>query len=461
MCFQDEIPGRISLENHMIPSATANECATSSAIGLKPPAVRLPMLVQGVAFAFFRRGAMRRWIKRHGHIFEINVPFFGRSVIVSDPAVVKVVCTASTNQLSNVQPNLGNWFGPGSVFALDGSPHRARRRLLAPPLHGQSLKKYEKIIENEVLRESANWAENKEFRILEPMNRITLNVILRTIFGVDGTELDDLREIVPRYMKLGQLLAFAPPPPHWARRFSAWAKLDEIRSTFDRIVGRFIEEAEADPTLGERTDLLALLVRSGHDRKTAMSRQDICDELSTLVGAGHETTATALAWTFERLRRHPEVLAELVREIEEGGNVLRRATIWESLRVRPVIDVCGRRVSSPDFNLDEWQIPKDRTVIVRIADLHENPRIFPDPTRFDPHRFRGCRPAAPTWLAFGGGARRCIGADFALTEMDIVLRTVLQNFRIQTDDAADEKSYFRGIAHTPKCGGRVVLNRRR
>jgi cytochrome P450 family 138 len=440
--------------------AVASPCETSTQNRLNPPRVRLPKLVQGVAFAFFRRGAMRRWIKRHGHIFEINVPFFGRSVIVSDPALVKAVCTASTEQLSNVQPNLGNWFGPGSIFALDGSPHRDRRRLLAPAFHGPSLKGYEKVIEDETLRESADWPEGKEFRVLEPMGRITLNVILRIMFGADGAELGELREIVPPYMKLGQFLAFAPAPPIWTRRHSPWAKLDEFRNAFDRIVCTLIDRAESDPNLVERADILAFLVRSGHNEGTGMSRVDICDELSTLVGAGHETTASALAWTFERLRRHPDVLAELVREADEGGDDFRRATIFELLRVRTVIDVIGRRVNSPNFDLGQWPIPDARTVLVRIADLHENPQIFPHPERFDPYRFYGSRPAAPEWLAFGGGARRCIGADFAVTEMDIVLRTVLQNFRIQTDGAADEKSYFRGIAHTPKLGGRVILNRR-
>jgi cytochrome P450 family 138 len=374
--------------------------------------------------------------------------------------LVKAVCTASTEQLSNVQPNLGNWFGPGSIFALDGSPHRDRRRLLAPAFHGPSLKGYEKVIEDETLRESADWPEGKEFRVLEPMSRITLNVILRIMFGADGAELGELREIVPPYMKLGQFLAFAPAPPIWTRRHSPWAKLDEFRNAFDRIVCTLIDRAESDPNLVERADILAFLVRSGHNEGTGMSRVDICDELSTLVGAGHETTASALAWTFERLRRHPDVLAELVREADEGGDDFRRATIFELLRVRTVIDVIGRRVNSPNFDLGQWPIPDARTVLVRIADLHENPQIFPHPERFDPYRFYGSRPVAPEWLAFGGGARRCIGADFAVTEMDIVLRTVLQNFRIQTDGAADEKSYFRGIAHTPKLGGRVILNRR-
>ncbi|MDT5204704.1 MAG: cytochrome family, partial [Mycobacterium sp.] len=427
---------------------------------LQPPAVRSPKLMQGIQFAFFRRAAMQRWIKRHGRIFEINVPFFGRSVVVSDPALVRQVCTASTEQLINVQPNLSNWFGPGSVFGLDGGPHRERRKMLATAFHGQALQNYAKIIEGETLRESANWPEGQEFRILEPMSRITLNVILPIIFGADGTELEELREIVPPYMKLGQFLAFVPAPPHWARRHSPWGKLDKFRKAFNRIVFTLIDRADADPALSDRTDILALLVRKRHDEGTVMSRLDICDELSTFIGAGHETTASALAWMFERLRRHPDVLAELASEVDEGGGDLRRATILELLRVRTVIDVIGRRVSAPNFELGQWRIPRGRTVLVRIADLHEDPKIYADPERFDPYRFRSTKPTAPEWLAFGGGARRCVGSDFAIAEMSIVLRTVLENFRIQTDTTAGEKPYFRGVAHIPKLGGRVVLNRR-
>jgi cytochrome P450 len=365
------------------------------------------------------------------------------------------MCTASAEQLINVQPNLSNWFGPGSVFGLDGSRHRDRRRLLAPVFHGQSLKNYEKVIEDETLRESANWPENKEFRILEPMNRITLNVILRTVFGADGTELEELREIVPPYMKLGQLLAFVPAPPFRTGRHSPWGKLDELRKTFDRIVCTLINRADADPGLGERADILAFLLRSRHDDETWMPRLDICDELLTLVCAGHETTASALAWTFERLRRHPDVLAELVREVDEGGSAFRRATILESLRVL-TSSMCS---AAGSVRRTSTSASGGFRTIARC--WHENPQIFPHPERFDPYRFGGTRPAAPAWLAFGGGARRCIGADFAIAEMDIVLRTVLQNFRIQTDAAADEKSYFRGVAHIPKLGGRVVVNRRR
>ncbi len=422
--------------------------------------MRAPKLVQGVGFAVFRRRAMRNWIRRHGRIFEINVPFFGRSVVVSDPDLVRSVCTAGTEQLINVVPNMSNLFGPGSVFGLDGDRHRDRRRLLAPAFHGHNLKGHEQLIEDETRRECANWPENEEFRILEPMNRITLNVILRTVFGADVEALEQLREIVPRFIKLGQLMAFAPSPPNWAGRHGPWRALDDFRETFNRIVFAAIEAAEDDPGLGDRADLLAVLARSRCDDGTSMSRLDICDELLTFIGAGHETTASALAWAFERLRRHPDVLRELVTEVDEGGGDFRRATILEVLRVRTVIDVAGRQVSAPHFDLAGWRIPHGRTVLVRIADLHENAEIHPHPERFDPYRFHGVKACAPTWLVFGGGAHRCIGAEFAIAEMDVVLRTVLREFRIHTDDAADEKSYFQGVAHAPKRGGRVVVSRR-
>lgn len=437
-------------------------CDASTRNGLNPPTVHSPKLVTGVEFAFFRRAAMRRWTMRYGHVFEINVPLFGRCVVVSDPALVREVCTASADQLNNVAPNLSNWFGTGSTFGLDGNRHHERRRLLAPALHGQSLKNCAEVIQEETLRESANWPEGKEFRTFEPMNRITLAVILRLVLGADGAELEELSEIVPPFMTLGQVLAFVPAPPRrWARRRGPWGKLDGLRELFDRIVFTLIDKAQADPRLGDRTDVLALLVRTRQRDPTAMTRSEICDELLTFIGAGHETTAAALSWGFERLRRHPDVLAELVSEVDEGGGAFRRATILELLRARTVIDVFGRRVNAPTFDLGQWRIPHGRTVLVRIADLHGHPQIYPDPERFDPHRFLGARPPTSAWLPFGAGARRCLGADFAIAEMDIVLRTVLRNFSITTDDAPGEKSRFRGIAHVPKRGGRVVVNRRK
>ena len=208
------------------------------------------------------------------------------------------------------------------------------------------------------------------------------------------------------------------------------------------------------------TDILALLLRSRYEDGTAMSRQDVSDELLTLLGAGHETTASALGWAFERLRRHPDILAKLVAEVDEGGSDFRQAMILELQRSRTVIDFAGRYVAASHFDLGEWHIEHGSNILVSIADLHDDADIFPNPERFDPYRFVDTKPPTFAWLPFGGGTRRCIGAAFANTEMHVVLRTVLQHFEIETDNAPDEKVHHRGVAYTPKDGGRVVMNRR-
>ena len=191
-----------------------------------------------------------------------------------------------------------------------------------------------------------------------------------------------------------------------------------------------------------------------------MSRQDISDELVALLTAGHETTASTLAWAFERLRRHPELAATLTSEADGDDNELRQATILEVQRARTVIDFAGRTVAAPEFELGEYRIPHGRSIMVSIRQLHANPEAFPDPDRFDPYRFVGNRPPTFAWVPFGGGTRRCVGAAFANTEMDVVLRTVLRHFTLDSTTDPGEKAHSRGVAFTPKKGGRIVVRRR-
>ena len=179
-----------------------------------------------------------------------------------------------------------------------------------------------------------------------------------------------------------------------------------------------------------------------------------------MVAAGHETTASTLAWAFERLRRHPQITADLVDEADGDGNELRQATILEIQRARTVIDFAGRHVAGPFFQLGDWRIPQGYSIIVSISELHGNEEAFPDPDRFDPYRYVGKRPPTFNWLAFGGGSRRCIGAAFANTEMDVVLRTVLRRFTIDSTTEPGEKVHNRGVAYVPKNGGRIVVRRR-
>jgi len=425
-----------------------------------PPAARLPKLFQGVGFAMSRRRMIQLLARRYGEVFTLDLPIYGRVVVAADPQLAKQIFTTSPDELGNIQPNLSRLFGPGSVFALDGEEHRRRRRLLAPPFHGKSMKNYEEIIEEETLRETAGWPEGKPFATLPSMMHITLNAILRAVFGAEGAELDELRRLIPPWVTLGSRMASMPKPKRTYGRYTPWGRLDAWRRQYDMVIDKLIEAERADPDFDARTDVLALMLRSTYDDGSRMSRKDIADELLTLLAAGHETTASTLGWAFERLTRHPDVLAALVEEADAGGNELRQATILEVQRARTVIDFAARRVYPPVYQLGEWAIPRGDSILVSIARIHENPDVFPDPERFDPQRYVGGKPSTFAWIPFGGGTRRCVGAAFANMEMDVVLRTILRHFSIETTNAPGERWHGRGVAFTPKDGGRVVVHRR-
>lgn len=438
-----------------------SEVATAPPVATKlPPVARIPKAVQGIGFAMSRRSMMRRLSRRYGSVVALRLPMWGRVIAVSDPELAKQIFTTSPDELGNIQPNLSRLFGTGSVFALEGDDHRRRRRLLAPPFHGKSMKNYESIIEDETLREIAGWQEGESFATLPPMMRITLNAILRAVFGADGAELDELRRLIPPWVTLGSRLAALPKPKRDYGRFSPWHRLDKWRQQYDKVIDKLIAAERADPNFDQRTDVLALLLRSTYDDGSAMSHKDIGDELLTLLAAGHETTASTLAWAFERISRHPDLLAALVEEADNGGNELRQATILEVQRSRTVIDFAGRHVYPETYQLGEWVIPRGYSIIVGIAQLHDNPELFPDPGRFDPQRFIGTKPSALSWVPFGGGTRRCVGAAFANMEMDVVLRTVLRRLVIEANDAPGERWHCRGVAFTPKDGGRIAVQRR-
>ena len=425
-----------------------------------PPTPPVPRLIQGLGFTTSRKWTVAQIVRRCGDVFTLQLPVFGRTVIVADPALAKELFMANTEDVGNIQPNLSRVLGSGSVFALDGADHRRRRRLLTPPFHGKSIRNYEAIFEEETLREAQSWPEGKPFETLEPMMRITLNAILRAVFGADGTHLDELRRIIPPWVTLGSRLAVLPTPARTYGRFSPWGRLARYRRRYDEVIGRLIDAVQADPDFDERDDVLALLLKSTYEDGSSMSRQDIGDELLTLLAAGHETTAATLGWAFERISRHPDVLARLAAEADTEDNEYRQAVILEVQRVRTVIDFAGRHVYAPSFNLGEYTIPQGYSIVVALSQMHHRAQEFPDPDRFDPHRFLGQRPPTFAHIPFGGGTRRCVGAAFANVEMDIVLRTVLRHFVIETTDTPAEKTHSRGVAYTPKSGGRVVVHRR-
>ncbi len=432
--------------------------ATTDPVRL-PPGPNAPRLLQGIRFLTARRAVVGDLGRRYGSAVTLNLPIFGRTVLISDPTLIKELFTTGSDLVGRAT-NLGEVLGPGSTFSLDGEEHRERRKLLVPPFHGKRMHSYEAIIEEEVLREVAHWPEGVEFDTLPSMMRITLNAILRAVFGAEGAAFDELREQLPRLVTVGSRLALLPRI--FRRDFgprSPGGAMLRHRRRYDEIVDSLIADARRDPAFDERPDVLSLMLRARYADGSAIPDRHIADELLTLLTAGHETTATTLAWLVERVRRHPQLLERLTAEVDADGSELQQATIWEVQRLRPVIDGTSRRALQR-IRLGEWVIPEGHVVIVSIPMAHANPDRFLGPSAFDPDRFVGNPPDNYAWIPFGGGIRRCIGAAFANMEMTVTLRTLLREFTFVPTDAPGEAYHSRGIANAPAGGGRAVVYRR-
>ncbi|MEB3061532.1 MULTISPECIES: cytochrome P450 [Mycolicibacter] len=432
----------------------------SAPVAVLPPTPRMPSLAQGLAFAFGRRRFVQRLAKRHDSAFTLHLPLVGPLVFITDPQLAKQVFAFGPDDLGNVQPNLSELLGSRSLLGLEGAEHRERRKLLAPSFHGRKIRDYSQIIEEETLREIAGWPAGEAFPTFPSMTRITLNVILRTLLGAQGDDLDELRRVIPSFVALASRLTTLPVPPRTGGRFTPWGRLAVLRDQYEACLDRLIAAVQADPDFDNRSDMLSRLLRSRYEDGSALSRKDIGDEMLTLLAAGHETTAVTLSWAFERLSRHPAVLAAMADEADADGNRLRQATIREVQRSRPALPMVGRRVRSAGVDVGDWVLPQGSSIAVAIAQIHTDPRLHPNPERFDPQRFLGDSMPSNSWLPYGGGARRCLGSAFANLEMDIVLRTILRHYTIETTTLPGEKTNSRGLAFRPRDGGRIVVRRR-
>jgi len=424
-----------------------------------PPGPGSPRLAQALSFGLSRRRTLKRLRARYGSAFTVESLNLGRMVVLADPGEVREMFQAAPALADTPDANLGSVLGPGSLFAISGEEHRRQRRLLTPPFHGRRLRAYESMIEEETARETAAWPQGRPFPVMPSTMRITLNVILRAVFGADGAELDELRALLPPMVKLGSVLAVAPAVRLELRGHGPGARFRSYRQRYDAVVDRLIDRAAADPALAGRDDVLAMLLQSRYDDGSPMRRGEIADQLLTLLAAGHETTATTLAWAVERLRRHPGLLRRLTAEADAGGGDLREATLVEVQRVRPVIEITSRQVRAESLRLGRWTLPRGTVVTAAITLLHDDENLFPRPEVFDPGRFAGAR-ADTAWIPFGGGVRRCIGAAFATLEMNVVLRTLLRDFTLVPTSERPERFHNRGIAVAPARGGLAVVQRR-
>jgi cytochrome P450/SAM-dependent methyltransferase len=428
-----------------------------------PPAPRIPKIAQGIGFLAANSGMFAALARRYGRAFTIEMPFLGRAVVISEPTLIKELFGMGTDLVERPASgagSLGQAFGPGSTFSLAGEPLIERRKLVVPPFHGKRMRSYEHIIEAEVMREIAAWPEGQEFETLDPMLRITLGSILRAVFGAEGPVLEELRELLPPLVVQAARVVVAPQLMRRdLGRFSPGARFAKSRRRFDTLVDILIAQARSDPAIEERSDVLALLLQARYESGEPITDAHIADELLTLVASGHETTASSLAWSVERLRRHPDVLERLTEEVDLGGSELRQATIREVQRIRPVLDGSMRRTKQR-IQLGDWVIPEDTTVVFSIRLAHENDEDFPDAAAFNPDRFVGGKSTPPAWIPFGGGINRCIGASFAHMEMDVVLRTLLREFHFSPTAEPGERHHWRGVATAPGRGGRAVVFRR-
>lgn len=434
--------------------------ATSEPVRV-PPALPLPKAVQGLGFLFSQHKVFAALDRRYGHAFTLNLPFFGQTVIISDPALVKDLFSTSLDLIGRPVLTYGEVLGFGSTFNLEGTELVERRRLLLPPFHSKRVDSYESIIEEEVMREIANWPEGREFETLEPMMRITVSAILRAVFGAEGPALAELRDLVPPGVTLGARLLLLPSIMR--RDLGPWStggRLLQYRRRIDELIESLIAEARADPALEERRDVLSLLLQARYDNGEPISDQHIADELLTLMSAGHETTSLTLAWAVERLRRHPQLLRRLTDEVDNGGSELRQATIWEVQRTRSVSPATMRRTKAR-IRLGDWVLPENCNVMISIELAHASDESFPDAASFNPDRFVGTAPTPFAWIPFGGGINRCVGAAFANMEMDVALRTLLREFRFEPTSAPEERRHNRGLNIAPARGGRAVVYRRR
>jgi len=432
--------------------------ATTDPVRL-PPGPALPKLALAAAFLGARHHTVAALGRRWGSAFTVNVPIIGQAVVISDPVLIKDLFTTGSDLVGRTS-NLGTVFGPGSTFSLDGPEHRRRRKLLVPPFHGRRMAGYETIVEDEVLRETAGWPQGREFATLPSMMRITLNAILRTVFGAQGSELDELRDLLPPWVPLASRLAILPPR---LRRdlgpWSPWGRMLRYRRRYDDIIASLIGQARAHTGPQERTDVLALLLGARYEDGSPISEEHVGDELLTLLAAGHETTATTLAWAVERIRRHPELLSRLAAEVDAGGSQLRQATIWEVQRTRPVVEGTSR-VTRTRIRLGPWVIPERCAVVTSFSLAHDSEANYVDAALFTPDRFLDHPPDNYAWIPFGGGVRRCIGAAFANMEMDVTLRTLLREFEFAPTFAPPERRHSRGVANAPAAGGQAVVYRR-
>jgi cytochrome P450 len=428
-----------------------------------PPGPKLPKLLQTLGFLLAGRRFLDATRKRYGDVVTMSTAFDSRFVMVFDPDLVKKVFQAPPDRLRAGEANalLGQVLGQRSVLVLDGAEHLRQRKLMLPPFHGKRLKAYEETMVEAADRAIDAWPVGEPFSLMPTMQAVTLDVIMHAVWGVEeGPRAEELKKrvravIEPLSRRFGVVVLALSGGRFGDRK--AVQRFQDRRNELDAMIYEEIAQRRDAPDLEEREDVFSMLLGARDEDGAAMTDQELRDELVTLLVAGHETTATGLSWAFELLLRTPRVLDKLQESLAEGDETYLDAVVKEALRLRPVIPGVGRVVRGEPFELGEFTIPPGVEINPSIGMIHRRADRYPQPGEFRPERFLGDDPPDTyTWVPFGGGTRRCLGASFAQLEMKVVIRRVLERTALKAASAKPEQVLRRGITLVPRNGVQVV-----
>jgi cytochrome P450 family 135 len=430
-------------------------------ISQAPPGPKAPRHLLGAYWLTAEHDLLERCRRRYGDIFSLRIWPVGFLVVVADPAEIKRVFTSDPDQLRAGEGNgvMEPVAGPESVLLLDGKRHLNRRKLMLPPFHGERMSVYGDLIGEITDEEIDRWPVGEPFSAHTSMQRITLRVILRAVLGIeDATRRAELEHLLPKLLNSPALLWPILQRDMGAR--SPWRRFVALRERVDRMLFEEIARKRSDPDLAEHADILSMLLQARDEHGEAMTDEELRDQLITLLLAGHETTAAGLAWMFERTVRTPSVHERLRAAVADDDERYLECFIKEGLRLRPVVPLAARLVNEP-FALGGYTVPAGTLLTCSILLTHSRPDLYPDPEAFRPERFMEGAPDTYSWIPFGGGVRRCIGAAFATFEMKIILRRVFARCALEAPNGAKpERPRRRFVTYPPNHGAKVVLRSR-
>lgn len=434
-----------------------------------PPGPRSPAILQQIGTWTRPTAVLERNRAKYGKRYTARFPAQPPFVVLSDPSDIREVLTADPDVLHPGEGAriLEPLVGPNSVILLDEEPHLEQRKLMLPAFHGERMRKLEGLMRELAERELGGWAREEEIELHPRLQRLTLEIVLRAVFGLErGARLDELRDLLTKVLAFTESpLSLLPPPPQLLEpllsRIGPFARFLALLERTSALIAELVDERRRSAS-ADGADVLSMLLGARHDDESPMSGAELRDELVTALVAGHETTASQLSWAFMHISRAPHVKRRLAQEIESGvqDGAYLTATIQETMRMSPVLPNAEPRMVKKDVTIGGVRYPAGMVLVVNAYLVHHDHHIYPDHYLFRPERFLedegGAPPGTYTWLPFGGGRRRCLGASFALLEMKVVLHTVLARCDVHPV-GSPELARRRSITISPSRGARVVL----